>query len=230
VSSRSEFPLLDGRRAVVVFTDRHDGDLHIDGEPEELNARRRGVVDAPWTWLRQVHGSRVVTVTTPGEHAGVDADGAITAVTAAPLAVQAADCAPIALVDSSGAIGVIHAGWRGLVDGVVESGVAGLRARNPDADIHAVLGACIHPSCYEFSEGDLSVVADRFGDSVRSTTHAGTPALDLPAAVRAACDAAGVPLDDALAACTACGDDDWYSHRARRDSGRHAVVAWIEPS
>ena len=62
-----------------------------------LAARRRPRSSTdPWTWLRQVHGAGVVIVTEPGEHAGAQADAAVTAVPGAVLAVQTADCAPVA--------------------------------------------------------------------------------------------------------------------------------------
>src|SRR5690606_13315328 len=111
----------------------------------------------------------------------------------------------------------------------VEGVVTAMRDRPGSGAIRATLGPCIHAGCYEFSPADLEPLVARFGDDVRATTAAGTPAFDLPAAVRIACAELDVPLDDHLAACTACGGGTWYSHRARGEAGRHAVAAWIEP-
>ena len=72
----------------------------------------------------------------------------------------------------------------------------------------------------------LDRVADRLGPGVRSRTSAGAPALDVPAAVRAALDAAGVPLAEDAGVCTACSADHW-SHRARGERERQALVAWL---
>jgi len=58
-------------------------------------------------------------------------------------------------------------------------------------------------------------------------TAAGGPALDLPAGVRGALLAAGVDEITFVGGCTACGPDA-FSHRARADEGRQAVLAWIE--
>lgn len=226
---RLETPLADGRRAVVVVTDVATGDFSTERPDRELHAARRAVADLPWTWLHQVHGADVVVVERPGEHAGSAADAAVTAVSGAVLSVKAADCAPVALVDGAGAVGVAHAGWRGLLDGVLEAAVGAMRRRPGSGRIRAVLGPCIHPECYEFSPADLDPLVARFGDEVRATTTAGAPALDLPAAVRRAFAALDVPLDSHLAACTACGAGTWYSHRARGETGRHVVAAWIEP-
>jgi copper oxidase (laccase) domain-containing protein len=68
---------------------------------------------------------------------------------------------------------------------------------------------------------------DRLGPEVAGTTAAGTPALDLPTGVRRALEAAGIDQIEFLGDCTACGGDA-FSHRARGDGGRQAVLAWIE--
>jgi polyphenol oxidase len=228
VADRVEVALDDGRRAVVVLTVTSTGDLAAASDPVALAATRRRVVDLPWTWLTQVHGADVVRVRSPGEHAGVAADGAVTTISGAALAVQAADCAPIALVATAGAVAVVHAGWRGLLDGVVARAVTEIRAAAGSDEVRAVLGPCIGPECYEFSPADLAPLVTRFGPGVAGRTSSGAPALDVPAAVAAALAELDVPLDASAARCTACGDGDWYSHRARGETGRHAVVAWID--
>lgn len=207
------------------FTDVRHGDLAVGGDPEVLTARRRAIVDAPWTWLRQVHGARVVTVTEPGEHAGTEADAAVTAVPGAVVAVHTADCAPVLLV-ADGAVGVVHAGWRGLAAGVIEAAAGALSDLGHPASA-AVLGPCIRPRCYEFDGPELDLVAERYGPTVRARTWAGTPALDVAAGVAAACRALGLELVDA-GTCTACSPVHW-SYRARGDAGRQALVAWVGP-
>lgn len=208
-----------------VFTDRRHGDLAVGGDPATLASRRRAVVDGAWTWLHQVHGARVVTVTQPGEHAGAEADAAVTAAPGAPVAVHTADCAPVLLV-ADGAVGVAHAGWRGLVAGVIEATARALADLGHPAHA-AVLGPCIRPRCYEFGGPELDLVVERYGPTVRAETTAGAPALDLAAAVAAACRGLDLAVDD-VGTCTACSPVHW-SHRARAESGRQALVAWIAP-
>ncbi len=164
-------------------------------------------------------------VRAPGDQAGVEADAAVTATPGCRLAVRTADCAPVVLLGPS-SVGLVHAGWRGLLAGVVERTVAAM-ATLGELPAQAVLGPCIRPGCYEFSGPDLDVVAGRYGEEVRAVTGWGTPALDLPAAVRAALREAGVVtvVDDAP--CTAC-DERWYSHRARGEVARFATLAWLE--
>ena len=163
-------------------------------------------------------------MTSPGEHAGASADAAVTATPGCALAVRSADCAPVVLVGAA-AVGVVHAGWRGLAAGVVEQAVAVLRALD-DGPLRAHLGPCIRPGCYEFAAPELDDMTDRFGPEVASTTTWGALALDVPAAVRIALREAGVDELHDDAGCTAC-DRRWYSHRARAEPERFATVAWI---
>jgi polyphenol oxidase len=222
--------LASGRLAHLVFTDRDAGDLRIGAPRAERDARRSALAPGAWTALRQVHGASVVEVHAPGQHHGVEADAAVTAISNAPLAVQTADCAPIALLAHGGAVGVVHAGWRGLMAGVVAE-AANRLAGLAEGPYLAVLGPCIHPECYAFSEPDLAVLVDRFGPGVRGETSDGAPALDVPAAVAASVAELAIELDIELdtsrTACTACGGR-WFSHRARGERARQALVVWIE--
>lgn len=180
----------------------------------------RAAPDPSWTCLRQVHGARVVTVDEPGACTGEEADAAVTTVPGAPLAVFTADCAPIALASPEGVAGAVHAGWRGLAAGVVEAAVAEMR-RLGATTVEAALGPCIHAECYEFDD-----VARWFAAELHGITREGRPALDLPAAVRAAVGRAGAELVHDEGVCTACSPDH-FSFRARGDSGRQAMVVWI---
>lgn len=217
---------------------RADGDFHLEQSADVLDATRRRFVDLPWSQPDEVHGTDVRLVTAPGEHDRVVADAVVTDVPGAVLGVWVGDCAPVVLVaeheDAEGVrtvrVGAAHAGWRGLLDGVLATTVAAMRAV-PDGSrlggrpMVAVLGPCIHPCCYEFGEGDLAAVIDRFGPAVEGRTRDGRRALDVPAAVGLALAELGVALDD-RSACTGCHDDRWFSHRVRRERGRQVMAVW----
>jgi len=182
----------------------------------------------PWSTVRQVHGAGVADAASPGAEADV-----LVASEGGRLAVFAADCALLAVASAEGPFAAVHAGWAGLVAGVIEAAAAELRRRGATS-LRAVRGPCIGPECYEFTPADLDRVASRYGPQVRGTTSAGTPALDLAAGVRAACERAGIELAGEVASCTACartadGEPLFFSHRARRDTGRHALVVAREP-
>lgn len=212
------------------FTTRADGDLAIAGPADDLGRRRLAVATGSWTWLRQVHGSRVVVVDEPGGGAGEEADAAVTDRPGAVLAVHTADCVPVLLHDrAAGVVGAAHAGWRGLLSGVVGSTVEAM-ADLGASSITVEVGPHIRARCYEFGAGELDLVAVRFGPAVRAQTAWGTPGLDLLAAVRAALDESGAVAEVVVhPGCTACEPDRFWSHRARSDTGRQAGTVVLEP-
>ncbi len=214
---------LDGRMACLKFSVADDGDFQVADPAVDLDDRRRAVIDIPWSWLRQVHGSRVVEVTTPGDYAGEAGDGLATASTGAPISVTTADCAPVVLVAERG-VAVLHAGWRGLLEGIVAEG-ASLLERIAGGPVATRLGPCIHPLAYEFGSAELAMMVDRFGTTVASQTVDHRPALDMPEAVAVACEQAGYPRPD-VPPCTS--SPNYFSHRTRTDRGRQVAVTWLE--
>jgi polyphenol oxidase len=182
-----------------------------------------------WTWLAQPHGSDVVTVTKVGEHRGAQADAAVTTINGATLVIRTADCAPILLTGSSEhgeVLGVAHAGWKGLAAGIVAATCASMRTLGA-ATVRAWLGPCIGPECYEFGDAALTEVSAAIGADLRGRTSWGTQSLDLAAGVAAACHAAGAEFAGMLPgwSCTACDVEQRFSHRARQDTGRLALIA-----
>jgi YfiH family protein len=211
------------------WTGRAEGDMGHHGRYVEevdaaVEARRRAVVDRPWSWIRQVHGADVTVVAGPGENAGRVADASVSAVPGVALAVLTADCAPIALASPEGVFGAVHAGWKGLRAGVVEEAVAAM-SRLGAGEVHAALGPCLHVECCAFSPADLDSVAARLGPAVRGRTSGGAPALDIPAAVASALGRAGARLVAASPACTACSSG-YFSHRQRGELERQALIVW----
>lgn len=201
-------------------------DFAVPGEIPSGALERHGIPTDRWTWLHQLHGAAVVTVTEPGEWAGAEADAAVTATPGAVLCVRTADCAPVVLSSADGVLGVAHAGWRGLAAGVVDATVEAMREVGATGLLTAWVGPHIRARCYEFGPEDLDVAAAALGDRVRSTTAWGTSALDVTAGLAEVASRLGVALSVAPG-CTACEPEAFFSHRARADTGRHATVAWL---
>jgi polyphenol oxidase len=174
-----------------------------------------------WWWLRQVHGPDAVVAAGAPPGDPPTADAAVTAEPAVPLVVLTADCAPVALACDDAAA-VVHAGWLGLLAGVVEAAVDRLR-RVGHGEVRGALGPCVHPARYEFARPDLDRVVARLGPGVESVTSTGAPALDIPAAVRAALARAGVTELEDVGVCTAASPDH-FSHRRDGTTGRQALV------
>ncbi|KAA0234378.1 MAG: hypothetical protein JJLCMIEE_01812 [Acidimicrobiales bacterium] len=222
------YPAGAGRTVWVRFGDAADGDLAVTAPADLLAERRAAIHSSRWTWLRQVHGAEVVVVTEPGEGAGAEADAAVTDRPMVPLAVHTADCAPVALWSDEGVIGAIHAGWRGLLVGVVANCCRHMH-RLGAGDLFAAVGPCISAARYEFGRDELALLEQRFGPAVVGHTTEGGPALDLRAAVSAALRQQDVSLVEVSPVCTA-ESDRHFSHRARRDARRQATVVWLESS
>ena len=230
-------PAGDGWVARVRSSQRSDGDFRCDvggssnpGGRDALEDRRQALLDGPWTWLRQVHGGTVVVVNEPGGCAGAEADAAVTTVPAAVLALQTADCAPVVVV-GDGAVGVAHAGWRGVVAGVLGAVVEAIQRVAPggaSTSLRAVVGPAIRPSNYEFGETELAAVAAAARRHVGAVTSWGAPALDLVAAVKGALGEAGVDEVEDLGLDTA--HDSFFSHRVRAEQARLATAVRLEPA
>jgi YfiH family protein len=203
------------------WTGRAEGDVRPDapGAPE----RSRRILDRRWCWVRQVHGSEVV-VAGPGTESGEEADAVVSADPEVALAVFSADCATVALASPEGVMGAVHAGWKGVVAGVIGRAVEAVRSLGATS-VFAGLGPCIRPECYEFGLADLDRVAAAVGPAARSVTRFGAPALDLPAAVAGALAEAGAELVVSDPTCTGCSPDH-FSYRARGSVERQALVVW----
>ena len=242
VSGASTVDLPGGVRAA--WSDASRGDLrptgHGPGDGGALVSLAAELAEADGcrihrlAWVTQVHGSAVRALAsepdpargpTPPDllHVG-EGDALVSASPGVALAILTADCAPLALSSPEGVFAAVHAGWRGLLDGVVERTVDRMRGWGA-TEVVGVLGPCIHAGCYEFSGPDLDAAAAVYGDGVRGTTTDGRPALDVPAGIAAALARAGVARADGVDICTACGGG-YFSHRARHDTGRQALVVW----
>lgn len=166
---------------------------------------------------------------------GVDA--LVTTEVGVGLAVLAADCVPVLLVDPGRAVAAAHAGRRGLVRGLVPATLETLAATTAPlgggdpSSVVAVVGPAIGGCCYELPEEIVNEVTAAHPET-RATTTWGTPSVDVAAGVVAQLRAAGIARVQQVAVCTACGGYEWFSARAsasttlRRSAsaGRHAGI------
>jgi YfiH family protein len=228
---RGEHIAIELPGAAALFTTRRGGSSR--GPYASLNlgmktADRREAVMAnraalsnelglPLTYVRQVHGKRVVTVPEEAQSTPEipEADGQATAMPRTGLLILAADCLPVA-VASEGAVAMLHAGWKGLAAGVIEEGVRALRALVGRGPVHAAIGPGAGPCCYEVGEE----VHAQFG------THGRT--LDLKAIARDQLGEAGAETIHDVGLCTMCAPELFFSHRRDRGvTGRQAGIAWL---
>lgn len=166
----------------------------------------------------QIHGHRVLT------HAGhwegwlraSAADGHVAPTRGTALAVTVADCVPVFLAHASGAVALLHSGWRGTAERIVEHGIRALAAVGvPARELVAHLGPAICGQCYEVSPDVFHQLTGRSVD--RPST------VDLRALIAGHARAAGVRNVTISPFCTRCDNDHFYSHRAG-DGGRQIGV------
>jgi YfiH family protein len=200
-----EVALLGAR---VVFTDREQGDVR---EAAGLTAVEV-IAGRPLARGAQVHGSVVRTVV-QAQPELEEADGQATARDDVAVMVQVADCLPVA-VAGEGGVAMLHAGWRGLAAGVLEEGVAALRALGAREPFTAVFGPGARGCCYEV------------GDEVREAFGVDGAKVDLATIAARRLAAAGVDRIDDVGCCTICHDQFFSYRREGEAAGRQAGVAW----
>ncbi len=150
------------------------------------------------------------------------ADGLVSAEPGLAATVLTADCLPVAIAGDD-AVVMVHAGWRGLREGVIAAGVDALRACGCEGRLSAAIGPGAGPCCYEVSDE----LHERFADHPEHV-HRGRN-LDLRAIARHQLAQAGVEEIHDIGICTICSDPGLlFSHRRDRGvTGRQAGIAWL---
>jgi YfiH family protein len=133
-----------------------------------------------------------------------------------------ADCLPVAIArrdDDRPALAVLHVGWRGLLEGIVENGVAALG----EGRLASAIGPGIGPCCYEVGTEVADPFGARFGPEVLTDGR-----LDLWRATELALEQAGVNEIERTDLCTYCHPQLLFSHRRDRGTtGRQGVIAAV---
>jgi len=221
----------------VAFSDVDAGNLalHVADNPGDVKARRArletaaGLGGRHFQYMDQVHGNDVEFIAEHADSLGVEpaptADAMVS--TGQPLAVMVADCVPVVLVgevpgSAAPVLAVAHAGRPGVASGVVPATVAEMRSRGAMA-VRAWIGPSICGECYEVPEQLRSDVAAVVPETW-STTSWGTPALDLPAGVKAQLKALDVVIEYSGECTLETGR--LYSYRREQQTGRFAGLVW----
>jgi hypothetical protein len=166
----------------------------------------------------QVHGADVLVHVAGWEGwlRGPRADGHVATARGTALAVSIADCVPVFLAHPSGAVAILHSGWRGTAARIVEQGIATFTTHGfAVADLRMHLGPAICGRCYEVSAD----VARRLTGEPASAART----VDLRALIAAHARAMGVRNVSITPSCTRCDNDRFFSHRAG-DAGRQVAV------
>jgi YfiH family protein len=179
---------------------------------------RPGASGARFATASQVHGTRVVVhgAGWDGWLRVDDADGHAAIQRGTGVAVTIADCVPVFVAHPSGAIALLHSGWRGTAGRIVTRGIEALAHRgSPSSELRVHLGPAICGKCYEVSADVMRQLTGH--DPGRAAT------VDLRALIAGHARAAGVRHITISPSCTRCDNDRFFSHRAG-DTGRQVGV------
>ncbi len=207
---------------------------HVGDDPAAVAANRARLAAAiglgadRLVWMNQVHSDRVEVVDAARETPVADTDALVTNTPRLALTVVSADCVPVLLADArAGVVGAVHAGRVGARDGVVARAVEAMLTVGAHVqDISALLGPAVSGRNYEVPAGMADEVEATLPGS-RTTTSAGTPALDLRAGITRQLKTLGVNAIDVDPRCTV-DDVNLFSHRRDAPTGRLASVVWME--
>lgn len=195
--------------------------LLTDDRPENAQENRRrlcaavGVEPERLAMNRQVHAA-AVNRAVAGER-GREGDGLWSDEPGVPMLKLTADCLPVALARQNGspALALLHAGRLGLLDGILEAGVAALGPKR----LAAAVGPGIGPCCYEVGDE----VASRFDPDLTVDRH-----LDLWSAAERALRRAGVASVERVDLCTCCNPELFFSHRrSGRERGVQGMIGAV---
>jgi YfiH family protein len=195
-------------------------------DPDRVDENRRRLcdeigADPSRIALNRQHHSATVHRAVPGSR-GVPGDGLWTDTAGEPMVALAADCVTIAIARTNGgapALAVLHAGWRGLLEGIVEAGVSALGGNG----LAASVGPAIGPCCYEVGPEVAEPFAARYGPGLMQGHN-----LDLWSATERALREAGCAQVERIDLCTSCNSALFFSERRTgKPRGTHGVIGLV---
>ena len=210
-----------------------EGFVHAFSTRGESDADMVRIVGAPVVQVQQVHGARAVEVDAA---VGAEADAVVArgelpaGARGLAVGVRVADCVPLLLADRrSGDVAAVHAGWRGVVAGVVRASIDALARER--GSLVAAIGPCIGACCFEVGRDVADQIVGACGDGRVLVWEARDKAyVDLRAAVRAQLLALGLArahIDD-VPGCTKHEGERFHSYR-RDGAGSGRMLAAIAP-
>ena len=203
---------------------------HVGDDPVSVQANRhalRQLLPAEPVWLKQVHGT--ATVDTGFLPNLPEADAAFARQPGSVCVVMTADCLPVLFCDRAGTVvAAAHAGWRGLLAGVLEETI--LRMAVAPSDVLVWLGPAIGPECFEVGDEVRAafVEASPAAGLAFRPHNAGKWLADIYLLARQRLVAAGVEAISGGDLCTVSDPARFFSYRRDGVTGRMASLIWID--
>ena len=209
--------------------------MHVNDDPVAVQQRRIFLsehIGVSPLWLNQTHSVTCIDGSATFNAQVPDADGSVVSTLGAAAVVMTADCLPVLFAaDNAQAVGAAHAGWRGLLNGVLENcleAVARKAQVNP-SNVHVYLGPAIGPLSFEVGQDVKDAFIARNTDAGRAFQPFGQPhkyLADLYELATLRLRACGVHHFNGGGFDTLT-QDRWFSHRYCNTSGRMASLVWL---
>ncbi|MDF0606598.1 peptidoglycan editing factor PgeF [Neisseriaceae bacterium TC5R-5] len=205
--------------------------MHVGDNPEHVSTNRetlRQLLPDEPIWLHQLHGTCVLNADEASEHPA-EADASVSHRAGKVCVVLTADCLPLLLCNRAGSVvSAIHAGWRGLCDGVIENSVSACAVDN--SELLAWLGPAIGPDAFEVGEEVRAafIAHDPIAESAFTAITEGKYLADIYQLARQRLNALGVTQIYGGNFCTVIERDHFFSYRRDRDTGRMASLIWFD--
>ncbi|MBC7750510.1 MAG: peptidoglycan editing factor PgeF [Candidatus Saccharibacteria bacterium] len=209
--------------------------LHVGDDPALVHANRMKLLQLlaqfgceRLVWLNQVHGTHVFRVTADLESSVTDADAIVTDQIGVGCVIMTADCLPVVLSNAEGTeVACAHAGWRGLLSGVIEATADAMR----EPPTYAWLGAAIGAEAFEVGPEvrNQFVQEDPASASAFKAQPNGKDKADLYQLARQRLMRIGIERVSGGEHCTVSNKQDFFSFRRDGLTGRMATVVMIRP-
>lgn len=203
----------------------HVGDNEKNVEANRALLKKNLCLPTEPVWLEQTHTNYCVVAEEESNRA---VDAVVTRRKSLPLAIMTADCLPIVLCNQAGTeIAAIHAGWRGLVNGIVENTLA--KMHSYPENLLAWVGPAICHKCYEIGNEIEQAYVSKYPftastfDKNGSSRHA-----NLPKMAELILNSLGITSVFQSGACTFELNKKLYSYRREAQTGRMATLIWIQ--
>lgn len=205
--------------------------MHVGDDPEHVESNRQRLPMSGIQWLEQIHSTRAIQLPYIGDD--LKADACFTFQQGVACAVMTADCLPILLCDPDSNsevkwVAAIHAGWRGLANGIVEQTIRELQSASPEPiqleNAQAWLGPAISVNAFEVGE-DVKEAFPEFDEDFFWTHSTGKFFADLYSIARKKLNALGIVNVSGGDLCTYSDSERFYSYRRDGKTGR--MVSFI---
>lgn len=203
-----------------------------------LIARHSGLPLKRFVFASQVHGNNISTITeadlSENSYTVVKAtDGLITQEKYLALVILVADCVPVIIYDQDvGAVGVFHAGWRGVANSIVPMGIEKMRDEfNCNiASLKAFIGPSIGSCCYEVKGKVIEQIRKAVPNSDTVIIEDGAKTfINLKSAIEQQLLKSKLshPQMTISSDCTKCNSDQYYSYRKKSETGRFCAGIYL---